>query len=85
MKNNMKPSFYYSAYPLKTIEQAVLKQGEKSPHLKALLSSTTKPGNRVRVYPMANPYKSKTKVSVPRPGRANNVEPDGKDWFHNYE
>ena len=38
MKNNMKPSFYYSAYPLKAIEQAVLaaKNGEPSPQLKAL-------------------------------------------------
>jgi hypothetical protein len=85
MKNNTKPSFYYSAYPLKTIEQAALEQGEKSPHLKALLSSNTKPANRIRIYPMTNPYKSKNKVSTPRPGMAKNVEPDGKDWFHNYE
>ncbi len=85
MKNNMKPSFFYSAYPLKTIEQAALAQGEKSPHLKALLSPTTKPVNRIRVYPMVNPYKSKDKASTPRPGRANNVEPEGKDWFNNYE
>jgi len=30
MKNNMKPSFYYSAYPLKAIEKAVAeaKNGE---------------------------------------------------------
>ena len=81
----MKPSFYYSAYPLKTIEQAALEQGEKSPHLKALLSSNTKPAKRIRVYPMTDPYKSKNKLAVPRPGRANNVEPDGKDWFSNYE
>jgi len=85
MKNNMKPSFYYSAYPLKTIEQAALEQGDKSPHLKALLSSDTKPSDRIRLYPMKNPYKSKNKISAPRPGRAKNVEPDGKDWFCNYE
>ena len=46
MKNNMKPSFYYSAYPLKAIEQAVVaaKNGEPSPKLRALLSAEdTKP------------------------------------------
>jgi hypothetical protein len=87
MKNNMKPSFYYSAYPLKAIEQAVAaaKNGEPSPKLKALLSENTKTKTRFRVHPMINPYKSMLKALTPRFRKAKDIEPNGKDWFRNYE
>ena len=87
MKNNMKPSFYYSAYPLKAIEQAVIaaKNGEPSPKLKALLSDNTKTKTRIRIHAMANPYKSMLKALRPRFKKAKDIEPDGKDWFRNYE
>lgn len=87
MKNNIKPSFYYSAYPLKAIEQAVVaaKNGKPSSKLKALLSDNIKPKSRLRVYPMANPYKSMLKALTPRFKKAKDIEPDGKDWFNNYE
>ena len=87
MKNNMKPSFYYSPYPLKAIERAVAeaKNGEPSPRLKALLGDDSKPRTRIRVHPMTNPYKSVLNVLRPRTRKAKDIEPDGKDWFHHYE
>ncbi|HKZ65977.1 MAG TPA: hypothetical protein VJ111_06470 [Chitinophagaceae bacterium] len=87
MKNNIKPSFYYSAYPLKAIEQAVAaaKNGEPSPRLKALLSDKPKTKSRIRIHSMANPYKSMLKALTPRFRKAKDVEPNGKDWFINYE
>ena len=86
MKNNTKPSFYYSPYPLKALKQAAESiQGPQSSHLKALLSDKTKTTRRIRVYPMVNPYKSKLPDLSPRQGRAKDIEPIGKDWFSNYE
>jgi hypothetical protein len=88
MKNEIKPSFLYSAYPLKAIEQAVIaaKNGEPSPKLKALLtSSQNTPQGRIRVHPMVASYKSMLKALRPRIRKAKDIEPDGKDWFRNYE
>ncbi|MGZ5248216.1 MAG: hypothetical protein ACXWCR_14000, partial [Flavitalea sp.] len=77
MKNNMKPSFYYSAYPLKAIEQAVIaaKNGEPSPKLKALLSDNRKTKTRLRVHPMTNPYRNILKALTPRFRKAKDIEP----------
>jgi hypothetical protein len=87
MKNNMKPSFNYSAYPLKAIEQAVVaaKNGEPSPRLKALLSDNLKTKNRIRIHPMVRSYKSMLKALTPRFRKTKDIEPNGKDWFRNYE
>lgn len=87
MKNNIKPSFYYSAYPLKAIEKAVTdaKNGEPSPKLKALLSNESKTPSRIRIHPMVNAYKSMIKALTPRLKKAKDVEPEGRDWFSNYE
>jgi len=88
MKNNMKPSFYYSAYPLKAIEQAVVaaKNGEPSPKLKALLTSQAMPPkSRIRVHSISGSYKSMLKALQPRPRKPKDIEPDGKEWFRNYE
>ena len=83
MKNEIKPSFYYSAYPLKAIEQAVIaaKNGEPSPKLKALLSSSQNTPNksRIRIHPMVTSYKSMLKVLRPRVKKPKDIEPDGKD------
>lgn len=83
----MKPSFYYSAYPLKAIERAVTsaKNGEPSPRLKALLSDDSKTRTRIRIHPMTHPYKSVLNALRPRTRKAKDIEPDGKDWFHHYE
>jgi hypothetical protein len=87
MKTNLKPSFYYSAYPLKTIEQAVVsaKNSEPSPRLKALLNNEKKSPARIRVHPMSNPYKSVLNVLRPRFKKVKDTEPNGKDWFNHYE
>lgn len=88
MKNEIKPSFYYSAYPLKAIEQAVVsaKNGEPSPKLKALLTSqSAPPKTRIRIHPMVTSYKSMLKALRPRISKAKDIEPDGRDWFRNYE
>jgi hypothetical protein len=87
MKNNIKPSFYYSAYPLKAIEKAVTeaKNGQPSPKLKALLSNESKTPSRIRIHPMVNAYKSMIKALTPRLKKAKDVEPEGRDWFSNYE
>jgi hypothetical protein len=87
MKNNIKPSFYYSAYPLKAIEQAVLaaKNGEPSPKLRALFSETPQTKRRIRVHSMMNSYKSVLKVLTPRFRKVKEIEPLGRDWFVNYE
>lgn len=87
MKNNIKPSFYYSAYPLKAIEKAVTeaKNSDPSPRLKALLSNESKAQSRIRIHPMVNAYKSVIKALSPRLKKAKDVEPEGRDWFINYE
>jgi hypothetical protein len=88
MKADMQPSFQYSAYPLKAIEQAVIaaKNGDPSPKLRALLSSQETPAKaRLRVHPMVTSYKNLMKAMRPRVKRPKDVEPEGKDWFRNYE
>ncbi len=87
MKSNMKPSFSYSAYPLKAIEQAVAsaKNGEPSPKLKALLSDDVNTRSRVRIHPMANAGKKILEALTARFKRTKDIEPDGKKWFMNYE
>ena len=84
----MQASFQYSAYPLKAIEKAVIdaKNGEPSPKLRALLSSQQAPAKaRLRVHPMVASYKNLLKALRPRVKSPKNVEPDGKEWFRNYE
>ena len=87
MKNNIKPSFYYSAYPLKAIEKAATeaKNGDPSPRLKAMLTNASTTPGRIRIHPMVNAYKSFLKALTPRLKKAKEIEPEGKDWFSNYE
>ncbi len=86
MKNNLKPSFYYSAYPLKALEQAAdSDKNQQSSHLKALLSEKSKTKKSIRIFAMANPYKSKLSNLYRRLRKAKDIEPDGKEWFNNYE
>ena len=83
MKNN-KPSLYFSAYPLKAINQQ--SSSEQSPYLKAVLSGKTRTLSRVRVAPMINPYKATTKPVIPENEKLpKDVEHTEKDWFKNYE
>lgn len=91
MKDEPKPSFYFSAYRLKTLEKAVSSSGEtnQSPYLKAMLSGKAKTMSRVRVSPMLNPYKQRNAV-IAEPGRQmqkpeETIVSKEKNWFHNYE
>jgi hypothetical protein len=58
MKNSVKSSFYFSAYPLKVLDQHLSEKPipDQSP-LRAVLTGTTRSINRVRVFPMINPYR----------------------------
>jgi hypothetical protein len=54
MKNNV----YFSAYPLKALNQDLLEKpaNEQAP-FRAMLNSKTKSMSRIRVSPMINPYR----------------------------
>ena len=89
MKRIAKPSFYFSAYPLKAIKEPSSSDKQPdSPFLKALLSGKTKTSSRVRVrvFPMKNPYEGQIN---PAPFVADKLPKDieltAKDWFKNYE
>jgi hypothetical protein len=93
MKENAKPSIYFSAYPLKAVGSNDSKEKTSSPYLKAILSAKpkTKP-NRAQVFPMINPYKNpygENLNPVSRVIPVNRVPVDieltEKRWFHNYE
>ena len=88
MKNNMKPSFYYSAYPLKAIEQAVVaaKNGNPSPKLKAILTSQSMPPKTpIRMHSINGSYKNMLKALRPRTRKPKDIDSDREDWFRNYE
>ena len=63
MKNNLsQPAFYFSAYPLKAIKQTPGEDGT-SENSTLHVSNKSKAFGRIRVHPMANPYKSETKAT----------------------
>ena len=81
---NMKPTLYFSAYPLKAIKES--SSSEQSPFLKAILSGKTRTMSRVRVSPMLNPYKGTIKPPTSKPkNEKKDIEPGGNEWFNNYE
>ena len=87
MKNNLsQPAFYFSAYPLKALKTT---SGEDAASEKSTLhiSNKSKAIGRVRVHPMANPYKSETKAT-PRIKTTHLKEDTGENsngWYGNYE
>ena len=96
MKGLAKNPIYFSAYPLKAIKSAEAEthKSSQSPYLRSILSAgRSKNTNRVRVFPMVNPYKNPYKEEVPAaPIRLSSVtklpediEFTEKSWFHNYE
>jgi hypothetical protein len=95
MKENAKPSVYFSAYPLKAVGANASTEKTGSPYLRAILSAKPKPksASRAQVFPMINPYKNpygetSNPVSL-RLAHGNRVpakaEPAEKQWFNNYE
>lgn len=87
MKSTAKPSFYFSAYPLKAIKDSSSADKEpNSPYLRALLSGSTKTSSRVRVFPMITPYKEQPKQLPPVVDKLHrDIELTEKEWFNNYE
>ncbi len=86
MKSIAKPSFYFSAYPLRVIKETNEKENQlKSPYLKALLSGKSKNNHKARILPL----KKYNNQFVPTPADANKLPKDieltEKDWFNNYE
>ena len=86
MKSIAKPSFYFSAYPLKVIKESAAAKEPGSPYLKALLSGKTKVSKGAKVFPMINPY---SKQFMPAPLKADRLPKDieltEREWFNNYE
>lgn len=86
MKSIVKPSFYFSAYPLKVIKQPSSGDEPSSPYLKALLSGKTKTRSGARVFPMINPYNDQFKtVPFETEKLPKDIELTEKNWFNNYE
>jgi hypothetical protein len=86
MKSNAKPSFYFSAYPLKTIKQTS-SPAEPSRYLKGILTGKSRPVSRTKVLPMVNPYVSlKNYKPVLKPLHSHeDVKLNEGGWYNNYE
>jgi hypothetical protein len=86
MKNSpSKPVLYFSAYPLKALKKAT--QDDSSENSSLHISSKAKATGRIRVLPMAKPYKTQIKPA-PRIKPSDLKEDTGdntKGWYGNYE
>jgi hypothetical protein len=86
MNSIAKPSFYFSAYPLKVIKDSSVNKEPSSPYLKALLSGTAKSRSRGKVLPMINPYNNQfSPAPVEDDKLPKDIELTEKDWFKHYE
>ena len=86
MKSNHHHPFYFSAYPLKAIPKSSESTGNQSPYLRSILagSSNIKTSSRVRVFPMANPYKA-SEGTGRKAKLSKDIEAAGDEWFNHYE
>jgi hypothetical protein len=82
MKSNAVPSFYFSAYPLRALK---LPADEMEAYNKLSKKSVLKVNTNLRVLPMTKPSKvRKMHSKIPKkPGQ--NSEPQGLEWYNNYE
>ena len=87
MKSSSLPNFYFSAYPLKVLNQ-------HEPEKKSYLHIYTKPQGKkkyaesLKVLPMVNPYTEKEEAKLQdltKPHRPDHVEHRDSDWFASYE
>jgi hypothetical protein len=87
MKINIKPSFYFAAYPLKAITSSSSTASKPdSPYLKSILSGKTKAISPARVFPMINPYNNRYRPAPLETGNLpKDIELTEKEWFNNYE
>ncbi len=86
MKNNStQPVFYFSAYPLKVLKNALPDSATENSSLH--IRNKSKAFGRIRIHPMANPYKNETKAT-PRitPGLlSEDTCENSNGWYGNYE
>ena len=85
MKNSSGQKLYFSAYPLKAVASELPGQSAEKSSLH--VSNKSKAFGRIRVHPMANPYKRNIKPS-PRIKPTNLNEDEGQNrngWYGNYE
>lgn len=88
MNSIVKPSFYFSAYPLKAIKEPVPNSQPGSPYLKALLSGKAKsrPANKGRVLSLKYHHNNKYNQVNEKAGKlTKDMELTEKEWFNNYE
>ena len=86
MKTPGQPNFYFSAYPLKVLNQ-------QEPEKKSYLHIITKPSGKkkysegLKVLPMVNPYSAKdeARLSQNLNNYKDNIEERDSDWFASYE
>jgi len=88
MKTPGQPNFYFSAYPLKVLNQ-------QEPEKKTYLHIITKPSGKkkysegLKVLPMVNPYSAKDEArlaqNVNKHDHKDHVEDRDSDWFASYE
>ena len=88
MKAPGQPNFYFSAYPLKVLNQ---QEPEKKTYLHIITKS---PGKKrysegLKVMPMVNPYSAKDEARLSKNLNnytyKDNVEERDSDWFASYE
>ena len=88
MKTQGQPNFYFSAYPLKVLNQ---QEPEKKSYLHIYSKSRDKKkySEGLKILPMVNPYTSKDEVrlmqTLNKQTQPDNVEERESDWFANYE
>ena len=88
MKNPGQPNFYFSAYPLKVLNQ---KEPEKKSYLHIYTKSSGKKkyAESLKVLPMVNPYTEKDEArltnKINKHIQPDNVEERDSDWFASYE
>jgi hypothetical protein len=88
MKNPAQPNFYFSAYPLKVLNQ---QEPEKKSYLHIYSKSRGKKkyAEGLKVLPMVNPYTQKEEAKLMqnfnKQNQPDNVEERDSDWFASYE
>ena len=88
MKSPGQPNFYFSAYPLKVLNQ---QEPEKKSYLHIYTGPKAKKkyAEGLKVLPMVNPYGQKDEArllkNVIKENQPDNVEERDSDWFASYE
>ncbi len=87
MKSNSHPNFYFSAYPLKVLNQ---QETEKKSYLHVYTTPKAKKkyAGSLKILPMVNPYSEKDEArlqNLNHQKNPNNIEEGDSDWFAHYE